>query len=349
MWLLILRDLQWRRRRFTIALLATSIAFAMSLLMSWVNARLHNEPARIVGLLGADAWLVDHGTSGPFTTSKVIPAGRAGEVARLPGVSRAEPVVLLHTTMREKSTLDVNLIGLPIASSGAPPVSKGRQALGPGEAVADTVLGLDVGDQVSLAGRPVRVVGLAEGISYYFGQPTFVVPVEDAQAIAFGGQPFAMAVAVKGTPRLAPAGLQVMSPKQVEDDLARILAGSTQTLTVLNSLLLLMSVCIIGSIVYLSALERTRDFAVLKATGASSSALFTGLAAQAITLSVLAAVLAAALARFALAPLIPFGADVTASSFATLAVLALVVGLVASLTGLRHAVKVEPALAFGGA
>jgi putative ABC transport system permease protein len=62
---------------------------------------------------------------------------------------------------------------------------------------------------------------------------------------------------------------------------------------------------IIGSIVYLSALERQREFAVLKATGAANRSLLAGLALQAVLLSAAAA-------------------------------------------GLRRAVGVQPALAFGG-
>ncbi|MDP9019323.1 MAG: ABC transporter permease [Actinomycetota bacterium] len=349
MWLLTLRDLQWRRRRFAIAVVATATAFAMSLLMSWVNARLHNEPGKILEVLGADAWVVDEGTSGPFTASKVVSADLAEAVARIPGVAGAHPVVLLHSTMQSQSTRDVNVIGLPTDAPRWPPVTQGRLPDGPGETVADTAAALDVGDEVSLAGRRLHVVGLAEGVSYYFGAPTFFVPLADAQAVAFAGQPLAMAIATHGVPRSAPAGLEVLSPEQVEADLARILAGSTQTIGVLNALLVVMAAGIIGSIVYLSALERTRDFAVLKATGASSRALFAGLAAQAIALSLVAAVAGAVLAKFALTPLIPFGADITASSFVTLAVVAVAVGLCASLVGLQRAIRVDPALAFRGA
>jgi putative ABC transport system permease protein len=69
MWRVALRDLQWRRRRFVIAVLATSPVFGITLLMTGADASLHNEGRRIVATLGADAWLVADGASGPFTTS----------------------------------------------------------------------------------------------------------------------------------------------------------------------------------------------------------------------------------------------------------------------------------------
>jgi putative ABC transport system permease protein len=111
MWRIALRDLQWRRRRFVIAVLATSLVFGMTLLMTGADASLHNEGRRIVAVLGADAWLVAGGASGPFTTSTPIPAGDADRVAATPGVVRADPLVVLHSTLRRPSVRDVNVIG----------------------------------------------------------------------------------------------------------------------------------------------------------------------------------------------------------------------------------------------
>ena len=67
MWRVALRDLQWRRRRFVIAVLATSLVFGMTLLMTGFSTSLHNEGRRIVAALGADGWLVAAGAPGPFT------------------------------------------------------------------------------------------------------------------------------------------------------------------------------------------------------------------------------------------------------------------------------------------
>jgi putative ABC transport system permease protein len=94
-------------------------------------------------------------------------------------------------------------------------------------------------------------------------------------------------------------------------------------------------------------MERTRDFAVFKATGTSNSALGAGLALQAVILAVAAAILASAIAIL-LAPVFPLPVEIPTSAFFILFGIAIVVGLLASVAGLRRAVKVEPALAFGG-
>jgi putative ABC transport system permease protein len=349
MWLVSLRDLQWRRRRFVIAVVATALVFAMSLLMAGADAGLTSETRRIIDVIGADRWLVARGTSGPFTTVTAIPAEAAAEVANLPGVRRADALVIFHSTLRRPGSglKDVNVIGYRPGGLGAPPISEGRAPAAAGEVVADTRLALSVGRTADIGGRGLRVVGTARGVTYYFGGPTVFMPITDAQGLAFRGLPLAMTVVTKGIPENVPAALQAMTPAQVRTDLDRPSKNGKSTIQFLNILLWLVAAGIIASIVYLSVLERLRDFAVFKATGASSGALYAGLALQAVLLSVTAALVATGLSHL-LAPGFPFALELTAVAVLRLLVVALIVGLVASLVGLRRAVAVDPALAFGG-
>lgn len=348
MWRLSLRDLQWRRRRFLIAVFATAIVFSMTLLMSGITAGMRAENRRIVERFHADAWLVAKGTSGPFTASTVIPAAVATQVATTPGVRRADPIVLFRSTVGKETLKDVNIIGYQLGGIGAPRPSEGRAPRARGDVVADTALGVGVGDRISVSGHSLRVVGLVSGVTYYFGTPTLLMSVQDAQDLAFTGQPLATAIVTRGVPARVPAGLSVVSEAHAISDLARSMKSSDQTLALINGLLWIVAAGIIGSIIYLSALERLRDFAVLKATGASNRALLAGLALQALVLAVASALLAVVIARL-LGPMFPFTVTIPGSALVGLGVVAVVVGLVASLAGLRRAVHVDPALAFGGA
>jgi putative ABC transport system permease protein len=347
MWRVALRDLQWRRRRFVIAVLATSLVFGMTLLMTGFSGSLHNEGPRIVAAVGADAWLVADGAPGPFTTSTPVRAAEAQRVAAAPGIVRADPLVILHSTIRRPTVRDVNVIGTRPGGLGSPPLTEGRAMAAPGEVVADSALGLRPGDRIELSGRQLQVVGLADRVTWYFGTPTVFLALQDAQAVAFDRQPLAMAIVTEGVPRPAPTGLDVLSNEQATVDLERPLVRGTQSIDLINVLLWLVAAGIIGSIVYLSALERLREFAVFKATGAANCSLLAGLALQAVVLSATAAVLAVGIARL-LAPLFPFAVEIPPLAFPRLVVLAMLVGLAASVAGLRRAVSVQPALAFGG-
>jgi putative ABC transport system permease protein len=104
---------------------------------------------------------------------------------------------------------------------------------------------------------------------------------------------------------------------------------------------------IIAALVYVTALDRTRDFAVLKALGSSSQLLFVGLAIQAVLVALFAAVLAEVIANF-MKGLFQQPVDIPGSAFVVLPLAAVVVGLLSSLAALRRAVSADPALAFAG-
>lgn len=348
MWRVSVRDLQWRRRRFTIAVAATALVFSLTLLLSGASSSLTNENHRIVGVFGADAWVVAAGSAGPFTTASVIPAGRAVEVAAASGVVRAEPVVLFRSTIRRKSVRDVNVVGFRAGGMMSPRVVRGRALRGRGETLADTGLGLRVDEPVVANGHRLRVVGLVSQATFNFGVPSLFMPVEDAQALAFAGQPLATAFITEGAPRTTPDGLQAVTNKQAIADLARVAKSGNQSIVFINTLLWIVAAGIIGSMVYLSALERVRDFAVLKATGASSRALLAGLALQAVVLSFAGAIAGAVLAQ-PLAASFPFAVEIPSAAYLRLILIAVVVGTLASVAGLRRAVGIDPALAFTGA
>jgi putative ABC transport system permease protein len=99
--------------------------------------------------------------------------------------------------------------------------------------------------------------------------------------------------------------------------------------------------------VYLSALERSRDFAVFKAAGVSTGRIGVGLAVQAVLIALTASIVGGALAMF-IAPKFPMDVIISRGSLFFLPLLAVVVGLLASLVGLNRVAKVQPALAFGG-
>ncbi|HVE62873.1 MAG TPA: ABC transporter permease [Mycobacteriales bacterium] len=347
MWLATLRDLQWRIRRFVIAIIGTALVFAMTLILAGLSDSFRAEAARTVRGLGADAWVMREGVYGPFTTVAAMPAAAAEQVAAMPGVRRADPLLILHQTVAVPEVVDVNLIGYRTGGIGAPERVEGRLPSAAGEAVVDRSLGLATGDSFDVAGHTFVAVGRTRGRTINAGQPLIFVLIEEAQRTMLSGLPVATAVVTEGVPTSLPRGLITRSPAQTETDLLRPLANAIRSLDLTQLLLWLVAALIIGSVVYLSALERLRDFAVFKATGWSTAGLLGGLVLQAVTLSLAAAALAIGVSR-ALTPAFPLTIAIPTQAMLVLPAVALGVGLLASLAGLRRAMKVEPALAFGG-
>jgi putative ABC transport system permease protein len=292
---------------------------------------------------------VKAGSSGPFSARGVVADSALDEIAALPNVRQADPVVIVQTVVGTDAPKPVNIIGIRPGGIGTPTVTKGRLPRERGEVVADTALHYRLGRRVDVNGTTFTVVGTAKKITFFFGTPTLVMDIRDAQDVAFAGQPIATAFLTKGTPSRVPDGFQVLDDGAVRKDLELPTKSATQTIDFLNVLLWVIAAGIIGSMIYLSSLERTRDFAVLKATGVSNRALLFDLALQAVALAVSAAIVAALLARFVLQPVFPFGVELSARTYIQLPIIAVLVGFVASLAGLRRALGVDPALAFGGA
>jgi putative ABC transport system permease protein len=342
-WLIPLRDLQWRRRRFAIAVLATGLVFALALLLSGVSSSFDNEIRRTVRSFHADAWLVARGGFGPFTGPTPFAASLAADVARSPGVVRSDPVAILRATTTTPSTRNVNVIGVPPGGTAVTAGARvGRRAV-----VVDASLGLSRGDRLDLNGTSFRVVGVTHGLTYFAGIPNVVVSLPDAQRLGFDGEPLATAIVVQGDPNQVPGRLALLSNHDVEADLSRPIQQAKQTIALIRWLLWAVAAGIIGAMIYLSALERLRDFAVLKAIGVSTRALLVGLVLQAVVLALASALLAVG-AEALIAPASAMSVEVSSTSYLVLPLVAVVVGVLASLLALRRAVAVDPALAFGG-
>lgn len=348
MWLTTWRDLQWRLRRFVIAGMGAALVFAMTLVLAGLSSSFEAEARRTVDLIGADAWITPAGVDGVFTTPSVLAASRAAEVAKAPGVRRADPIVVLHHTVRRDTVFDVNLIGYVDGGLGQPSGVRGRLPRTNGEVVADASLGARVGERIDLAGQRFDVVGTTRGMTINAGQPLIFLRLADAQRVLVGGADVASAIVTRGVPESMPEGLAFRSREQTRESLLRPLDGAIASIKLTQALLWLVAALVVGSVVYLSALERARDFAVYKATGWSTRALATGLALQAVLLSVGAAVVGIAMAHV-LVPVFPIAFTIPTRSVLLLPVVGVVVGLLACGSGLRRAVGVDPALAFGGA
>ena len=323
------------------------MVFALTLVLAGLSSSFQAEAGRVLNGVGADSWVVPEGVKSVFTSVPVLTPSTVAEVARQPGVRRADPILVLHSTVGDGDGKDINLLGYADGGLGTPPLRSGRLPTSSKEVVVDSSLDAAVGSTLVIGGRRLSVVGLTKGMTVSAGLPVGYLRITDAQQLYGGGADLVTAVVTRGQPGQVPAGLDVRTREQIRQDLLRIVVGAVGALRVMLILLWCIAALVIGSVLYLSALERARDFAVYKATGWSTRTLAGGLALQAVLLSMLAAVLGIAVAQLLL-PLFPLTFEVPMSARLLLPAVGLVVGLLASAAGLRRAVGVDPALAFGG-
>jgi putative ABC transport system permease protein len=343
-----LRDMQWRKRRFVIAIISTAIIFGMTLVLTGLANGFRVEAERTVDSLGVDAFLVKAGASGPFVGATPFAPVDLQRIAATPGVAAAAPLVYAGGTVTlGDSTRNADLFGAPERGPGMPTVSQGRPPSTPDEVAASSTLGRAVGDEIEIASRRLHIVGIVENSTALANLPNIFLTTAGAQQIVYGGQPLVASIGIRGTLGQPPPGYRAVDRDGAIADLLRPLKVAVNSITIVAIMLWIVAALIVGSVIYLSALERLRDFAVFKAIGVPTGSILAGLALQAIVVALCAAALGAVLSEL-LGPLFPMQVIVPVQAFVALPVIAVVIGLIASAAGLRRAVSVDPALAFGG-
>jgi putative ABC transport system permease protein len=347
-WKITLRNMQFRARQLLITIVGTALVFAMALLVTGLKEAFKAEADQAIASIGGDAWVVRAGPEGPFSSGLTfMPEGSRDQIKAEPGVRKADPVLFVPKTIRKGSSVkNLVAVGHRVGRLGEPRPEEGRRSRAPGEVVVDKKLGFGLGDTFTVSGRKFKAVGLVSGHTMTGGQPMVYVPIEDLWALLGIGTP-AKAVVITGTPHGLPHKYKVMSQGQVRDDMLRQLRTAESAINNTRLLLWLVAAVIVGVVMYMSALERVRDFAVLKAVGATTRTLVLSLAAESVLTCLIAAALAIGVAQLLL-PIFPLPITYTLSAYAALPVIAVVVGVLASLAGVRRAVRTDPALAFAG-
>jgi putative ABC transport system permease protein len=345
------RDLQWRFVRFLLAAVAAGLVFGLALLMSGVSNSFSVEISNTVNALGSPTWIVRTGSPGPFTDPALFPTSAVAAIRRVPGITAADALLVgraLTSGAAGKSGAlsDVNVLGIVPGGVGAPTVVAGRSVSGQRSVVVDDGIGARVGQWITLSGQAFKVVGLVDGVTYFAGEPVVFVTLRAAEQLNLGGEPLATAILARGTPNGSIPGFIVLNTAEVRSDLARPTAQAQKTIQLIEVLLWLVAAGIIGAIVYLQALERRRDFAVLKAVGTPSSYLFAGLMLQAVILAIGAAAIGI-LVEMPMSRASAMAVHLSAIDILAVPIVALLVGMAASVLPARQAAKVDPALAFG--
>jgi putative ABC transport system permease protein len=344
-----LRDMQWRRRRLVIAIVSTGLVFAMTLVLTGLSNGFQAEAQRTVDSMGVDAFVVKAGATGPFLGATPFAEDDLARVAAAPGVAAAGPLVTASelTIKGGTSTRNVTAFGAREHGPGMPGVSEGRAPSTPDEVAVSSTLGQHVGDKVQIGAQTLQIVGIVPNSTALAKRPNIFLTTEGVQRLAYNGQRLVTSIGVVGAPRQLPNGYQAFDRAAGVDDLLRPVKSPAGAISIVADLLWIVAVLIVGSLVYLSTLERVRDFAVFKAIGVPTRSILAGLALQAIIVALLAAVLGVILAQL-LAPLFPMTVVMPMRAYLALPAIAIAVGLLASMAGLRRAVAVDPALAFGG-
>lgn len=184
---LALKDIAYRRTSFALTALGLGLLFTIVLAMGGVYRGLVDDATLLVNRMGADLWVVQAGTRGPFAEMSRVPVSLSDRVRAVPGVARAQEFST-YTIQREHNgkVLRLSVVGLPWFQDRGEwiPLIAGRPLRSPHyEMIADVSAGLLVGEKVDLAGSKYTVVGLTKWMVALTGDASVFVSLGDALEI----------------------------------------------------------------------------------------------------------------------------------------------------------------------
>ncbi len=365
---LALRELVRRPGRFVTA---TGILTLIAILLMFLGGLLDGLIRTSTGAVRAqdvDAIVFSESSQASFLRSRIEPATRA-EIDRLEVVSETGGLGVVQLGARvpgngPRDLANVAVWGYELAPIGVPDPPAA------GEAWADEILksdNVEIGDQllVGPARTPITVVGWVENTSYN-GQSGLWTSVDTWRSVLTANRPDAaladgvfQAIVVRGTggdSATMIAAIETTSGDGVialtVQDAINEIPGVTEQQTTFNQILgvtVVIALVVIALFFALLTVERSALYGMLKAIGARSRTIFAGLVAQAVVVTLIAAIIAG-LAVIALDLLIPPGSIplyISASRIITSIVLLLFAAVVGCAFSLRRVLGVDPASALG--
>ncbi len=183
------KDIRHNFGRFALTTIGIGLLLMIVMGMGGIYRGLIREATLLIDEIGADLWVVQGDTRGPFAEISRVPASLEDRVRAVPGVASARRFVS-HTVQREHRGKPLRLVvqGLswPDDHGDWIPLVAGR-ALRQAhyELIADRSLGLELGEKVRLGKDVYEVVGLTSGMVGSGGDGLGFFTVSDAQAIQF--------------------------------------------------------------------------------------------------------------------------------------------------------------------
>lgn len=374
---LAIRDIRHNLGRFLLTCVGIGLLLGIVLSMIGIYRGLVDDALVLARAPEADLWVVESGTRGPFAEASRLPDDTREMLARMAGIAEAGALTYQNVQVRHRGrTLRLNVVGYETGRPGGPArLAAGRHiARSHHELVADTRTGLTLGEPVRIGADIFTVVGLTSGQVDSGGNPVAHMTLKDAQELQFqlqgaaarnqalrgGGEAAATVNAVVGrvAPGVDPAAVVAATARwkhlaaltQAEQEemlLTSVVDKARKQIGLFTVTLLLVSTVIIALIVYTMTMDKLREIATLKLIGAPDRTIVALIVQQSLALGAIGFALGAGVIA-SVADHFPRRVILQPQDGLALAAVVAVACLLASLLGVRLALKTDPARALGG-
>ena len=185
------RDILHAWGKFIFTGVGLGLLIGVTLTMAGVYRGMIDDGRVLLDASGADLWVVQKDTLGPYAESSSLPDDLWRGIRAMPGVAQAANVTYL-TMQVGQGQRDVRAMVVGITAGGPgdagwpPQLVAGRQLTrGHYEAVADLASGFRLGDELKIRRNHYRVVGFTRRMVSSGGDPMVFIPLKDAQEAQF--------------------------------------------------------------------------------------------------------------------------------------------------------------------
>ncbi len=182
------RDIAHAWQKFAFTGLGLGLLIGVTLSMAGVYRGMVDDARALLGNSGADLWVVQKDTQGPYAESSSIRDDLVYGVLGMPGVARAANVTYFTMQVQQgNEELRAMVVGIEPGQAGGPShLLAGRHlARNHYEALADVKTGFGLGDRVRIRRHDYAVVGLTQRMVSSSGDPMVFIALKDAQEAQF--------------------------------------------------------------------------------------------------------------------------------------------------------------------
>ncbi len=182
------RDILHGWGKFVFTGIGLGLLIGVTLTMAGVYRGMVDDARALIENAGADLWVVQQDTLGPYAEPSSVHDDVAKDLLGLSGVQEAGNVTYLTMQIRHnQKEIRVMLVGFETGKPGEPAyLVAGRPLYQPHyEALADIKTGLAVGDRITIRRHEYTVVGLTRRMVSSSGDPMIFIPLKDAQEVQF--------------------------------------------------------------------------------------------------------------------------------------------------------------------
>jgi putative ABC transport system permease protein len=182
------RDILHAWGRYVLTAIGLGLLIGTTLTMAGVYRGMVDDAKVLLHNSGADIWVVQQGTLGPYAEPSTIRDDVYRSLLGLPGIAAAGNVTYL-TMQVQHDAKDVRamVVGFERDRPGEPsylvagrPITRAHY-----EAIADVTTGFRIGERVRIRRHEYTVVGLTRRMVSSAGDPMLFIPLRDAQEAQF--------------------------------------------------------------------------------------------------------------------------------------------------------------------